>query len=184
MQRKLIVSIVAMTAMIGLVVAGCQPQEPDDSRPPPEEGLTFTIMWLEFEKQAYARGEPVTVLMKLTNDTQDLITVNQRFAVNEEAGVKAGLGEVYFIVYGPDQQALPFLARIRIFHPEWYHFTTLHPSQSAVWGAELTLFYDLTHKGEYAFQAVYRSEAMPEGVEAWVGTLESNILTLMIVDES
>ena len=145
---------------------------------------TFIIGWFDFEKQGtYAIGEPVVVLMILLNETQEPITVNERFAVNEQTFVEAGLGEVFFVIRDAANNPLPFLPRVTVFHPEAEDFTTLQPGELTVWVAELTLFYDLARVGVYTVQAVYRSEIVPAGIKAWVGVLESNTLTLTIIEE-
>lgn len=145
---------------------------------------TFIIEWFDFEKQGtYAIGEPVVVLMVLINETQEPITVNERFAVNEQTFVEAGLGEVFFVIRDAANNPLPFLPLVTVFYPGAADFTTLQPGELTVWVAELTLYYDLATVGVYTVQAVYRSEIVPPGIEAWVGVLESNTLTLTIIEE-
>jgi len=177
MLRKIIVSVVAVIAIVVLAVTGCTPPPPA-----PEGDPVFTIHWLELGKEVYAVGEEVTVFMILVNEAQEPVTVNGRFAVNEEAAVAAGLGEVFFIIKDSAENELPFLPLVRVYHPEEEDFVTLQPGERTAWVADLTWYYELSDPGEYIVQAVYHSVVVPAGVEAWVGALASNVLILRVED--
>lgn len=164
---------VCALVMASLFFVGCGGDGPSVEDP------TFTIDWFESQKEEYAVGEEVLVSMVLTNETQEPITVNKRFAVNEEAGVEAGFGEVFFIIKDSANNPLPFLPLVKVWHPEEEDFTTLQPGELTAWIIELAWPYDLS-PGEYTVQAIYRSAVVPEGIEAWIGTLSSNTLTLRI----
>jgi len=154
---------------IGILFSGCA----REVEAPPDEILKFTI---SFEKGAYTVGEPIECKMILENQTRKPITVNQRFAVNEETGIH----DVFFIIYDPSGNRLPFLLRAKVGFPRKENFVTLDPGDLTVWVCELSKRYDFSSKGEYTVQAVYESEFVPEGIEAWKGKLSSNIVKLTI----
>jgi ABC-type Fe3+-hydroxamate transport system substrate-binding protein len=154
---------------MGILFSGCA----QEVEVPPEEALKFTI---SFENEAYTVGDPIECTMILENQTRKPITVNQRFAVNEETGIH----DVFFIIYDPFGNRLPFLVLADVPFPTKENCVTLDPDDLTVWVTELSKRYDFSSKGEYTVQAVYESEFVPEGIDAWKGKLSSNIVKLTV----
>ncbi|HEY1016361.1 MAG TPA: hypothetical protein VGE07_26870 [Herpetosiphonaceae bacterium] len=134
---------------------------------------------LETRELAYAAGDPVTVTVRLLNDSDQPVVVNQRLALNA-AFAPLPFRDVAFLVRDSAGNQRDFQVRVRIGEPGDKDFGLLEPQQSITRDYDLAEFFDLGQPGEYAVEARYQNQARPGDGEAWQGELASNILRLAV----
>jgi hypothetical protein len=172
---RMIVSFFLVAFLGGLTAAPPEREESEKKEP-----LKFDIL---FEKTAFRFGEPVKCKMSLTNTGEKPLTVNKRFLVNWPF---PSPHEVYFVIKDAKDRRLIFQFFIRAFDPKADDFTTLSPGESVAYGLfepsdyDLSEAYDLKKTGTYTIYAVYENLAVPEGMDVWIGRIESETVKITI----
>lgn len=172
--NRMIVSFFLTAFLLGMTISPLKLEEEK------KEPLKFDIL---FEKTVFDLGEPVKCKMSLINTGEKPITVNKRFLVNWPF---PSPHEVYFVIKDAKGRRLMFQFIIRAFDPKADDFTTLSPGESVTYGPlkpadyDLSEAYDLKKTGTYTIYAVYENLTVPEGMDVWVGRIESETVKITI----
>ena len=129
-------------------------------------------------KDRYQVGEEILVKVYLFNLNDDPITVNTRLGINRPDFP----GEISFKVIDPSGNPIAFMARVNIGTPESEHFSTIIPGNFIGKEYDLDFYFPFDDLGQYSITATYQNKWSGDhvGLEAWVGTLPSNTISLHV----
>jgi hypothetical protein len=135
-------------------------------------GLQFRIAFI---KNSYQVGDPMFCFMSLDNKSDNPVIVKSRMAVNRESEPH----DVFFRVYDPDGRRLSFLPDVVLPLPlSSEDFVTLAQGELAVEVCQIEGLFEMDRPGKYKIQAVYVNGFSLEGINSWIGELESNIVEI------
>jgi hypothetical protein len=127
---------------------------------------------------SYEADDDIILSLYVFNFGDDPVTLNARLAPNDADAP----GEVWFEVTGPDEEIIPFGARVNLGRPERSDFLPVAPWNCVGRRYELLSYFNLEEPGSYTVVANYRNEpprdAAPRG--SWTGTLRSNPVTFRL----
>ena len=133
-------------------------------------------------------ADQITTRVILVNDGDEPVTVNHRFAVSSSTGP----GELTFSVTDPQDEPLPFGARVNLGRADPNDIATIAPRHFVGTTIDLVDYFDLSEPGSYRIRATYRS--VPGGITrngdteedddndlstgVWTGTLTSDEVSI------
>jgi hypothetical protein len=142
---------------------------------------------LEFQlrvtKEKYSVGEPIEVILLLTNRSDTPLTVNKRMGFNP-GHMGEGSWEVRFNVTFPPGKRLVIGTLINPVSLEDDDFTILAPGREISSIMTLTRFYWMELPGTYTVTATYHNsdDGRRFGLSAWTGDIASNPIHFKVTE--
>lgn len=170
MKRKKLVLLFSVLTLC-IVVVSCS----DSVNLDPE--LFFEI---SFDKTTYRLNEEINVRMVLRYQGVEPILVNSRLFATP-IGSPSCIYSVDFTITNPLGNILLYLSTLRIGCPKPEDFVMLYSGEETSRTQNLDMVFDFSKAGIYTIQATYNNASNhPDGKEAWIGTIQSNIITIEI----
>ena len=161
----------------GNELRGTKIQERDAST----KALDFSITTT---KKKYYEGELIYLTGSLRNISRKTQYVNERFVVQDSDITKVNWGIVLHI-YTESGKKIEFGIRREMPRPsaDWFVAVVPNKSLSREFSDDISLF--VKRSGKYRIAAFYVNHLRPDatGVNAWQGVIESNTVTIEVVEK-